>query len=207
VVLCMSLKKKRFRGLAQNYPAMYKRTIPIMQHTLFLATQDHNSTRYISRMDTGYWQPVAQCKNPECFSGKPTFLPFPNLPTIEEAQPEWPVDDWKPFLICMHCGRGYNYSKDDVEWISANNKHGLREHHLIQFVELACAEKSCSLPIKVYLRLDDTISEKERIKLLETGSKGSACESGHPPAKPLHIFRSIFVSAIRRYRPSLVQAK
>jgi hypothetical protein len=202
----MSLKLKFLRGLAQNYPDVYKRPIPVMRHTLFLATQDPISARYISGMFTEYWQPVAQCKNPECFSGKPTFLPFPNLPTMSEAQPEWPVDDWKPFLICMHCGRGYGYSKDDVEWSSANNKHGLREHHLIQFVELACAEQSCGHPVKVYLRFDDTISEKERDKLLETGTKGSSCEAGHPPAKPLRVTRSLSVSAIRRYRPSVAQA-
>lgn len=158
-------------------------------------------------MFTGYWQPVAQCKNPDCFSGKPIFLPFPNLPTISEAQPEWPADDWKPFLICMHCGLGYTYSKDDVEWSGANNKHGLREHHLLQFVELDCAGQGCDQAVKVYLRLDDTTSEKDRDKLLETGTKGALCEAGHPPAKPLRVIRSLFVSAIRRYRPSLVQAK
>jgi hypothetical protein len=107
----------------------------------------------------------------------------------------------------MHCGRGYSYSKDDVEWSGANNKHGLREHHLLQFVELACAEQSCSLPVKVYLRLDDTMGEKDRDRLLETGSKGALCEAGHPPAKPLRVIRSLFVSAIRRYRPSVAQTK
>lgn len=174
---------------------------------IFLASEYSVSTLYSFDMFTGYWQPVAQCKNPDCFSGKPIFLPFPNLPTISEAQPEWPADDWKPFLICMHCGLGYTYSKDDVEWSGANNKHGLREHHLLQFVELACAGQGCDQAVKVYLRLDDTTSEKDRDKLLETGTKGAACEAGHPPAKPLRVIRSLFVSAIRRYRPSLVQAK
>ena len=158
-------------------------------------------------MLAGYWQPVVQCKNPECFSGKPTFLPFPNLPTMGEAQPEWPADDWKPFLICMHCGLGHTYSKEDVEWSGANNKHGLREHHSIQFVELPCAEKNCGLPVKVYLRFDNTMNEKDRDRLLETGTKGASCEAGHSPAKPLRVTRSLFVNAIRRYRPSVLQTK
>ena len=188
-------------------PRCTKGQFPLCDIPFFLATRNPISILYISAMLSEYWQPVTQCKNPECFSGKPTFLPFPNLPTMNEAQPEWPVEDWKPFLICMHCGRGYSYSKDDVEWSGANNKHGLRENHLIQFVELACAERSCSHSVKVYLRIDDTISEKDRNKLLETGSKGSSCEAGHAPAKPLRVTRSLNVSAIRRFRPSAAQAK
>lgn len=158
-------------------------------------------------MLTEYWQPLAQCKNPECFYGKPTLLPFPNLPTMTEAQPEWPADDWKPFLICMHCGQGYSYSKDDVEWSGANNKNGLREHHSLQYVELACADQSCAHSVKVYMRLDVTVSEKDRDKLLKTGTKGATCEAGHAPANPLRVTRSLAVGAIRRARPTVAQAK
>lgn len=154
-------------------------------------------------MLTEYWQPLVQCKNPECFSGKPTFLPFPSLPAMSEAQPEWPSDDWMPFLICRHCGVGYYYSRSDVEWSGANNKHGLRENQSIQLVELPCAGKGCGLLVKVHLSFDDTMNEKDRNRILETGSKGASCEAGHPPAKPLRVNRSLFVSAIRRHRPSV----
>ena len=152
-----------------------------------------------------YWQPVVQCKNPDCFFGKPTLLPFPGLPTMSEAQPDWPADDWKPYLICMHCGTGHIYSRPDVEWTGANNKNGLREHHQIQLVELPCADKTCNHPVKVHLSFDDTLHEKDRDRMLETGAKGAVCEKGHPPAKPLRISRSLFVSAIRRPRTAVTQ--
>jgi|HubBroStandDraft_6_1064221.scaffolds.fasta_scaffold482940_2 hypothetical protein len=162
---------------------------------------------YNFHMSSEYWQPIVQCKNPECFSGKPTFLPFPNLPTMNEAQPDWPADDWQPFLICMHCGIGHIYSRDDVEWSAANNKNGLRENQLIQYAELKCAQKTCGHPVKVYLKFDDTMNDKDRDRMLETGTVGATCEQGHPPAKPFRIIKSLFVSAIRRYRPTVLQAK
>jgi hypothetical protein len=57
------------------------------------------------------------------------------------------------------------------------------------------------------LSFDDTMNERDRNRILETGSKGASCEAGHPPAKPLRVNRSLFVSAIRRHRPSVTLSK
>jgi hypothetical protein len=150
----------------------------------------------IAGMLLGYWQPVVQCKNPECFFGKPTFLPYPNLPRKTEDPPNWPEDDWKAFLICRHCGHGDTYSKEDVEWGGGQNKNGLPNNSLVLYVELQCAEKCCPLPVRLYLGCDDSKRDKHRDSALLKGSVRAMCEAGHVPKRPLSVIRSIFVNRI-----------
>jgi hypothetical protein len=138
-------------------------------------------------IDLGYWQPIVRCKTPDCTFGKPTFLPYPNLPKITEDQPEWPTDDWQPFLICKHCGRGYSYSKIDVQWGSNQNKHGLPENNSVLYIGLKCAGKNCEFPVEVYLGFDISKNEKRRNALLESGAVTAVCKNDHPPVEPLEI--------------------
>ena len=145
-------------------------------------------------MSQGYWQPIVHCKNPECFFGKPTFLPYPNLPQVAEAQPEWPADDWTSFLICRHGGHGYHYTKADVEWSSSQNKNGLPGTNLVLYVELRCAQKDCALPVKIHLGFDDSMKDRHRDGMLEKGIDGATCEAGHAPAQPRNVIQSKFVN-------------
>jgi hypothetical protein len=144
----------------------------------------------------GYWQPVVHCKNPECFFGKPTFLPYPGLPQKTEDQPQWPAEAWQAFLICRHCGHGDRYSKQDVEWGAGQNKNGLPETNLVLYVELECAQKGCEHPVKLYLGCDDSKRDKQRDTVLQKESSKAACETGHGPRRPLHVLQSIFVNRI-----------
>ena len=144
----------------------------------------------------GYWQPIVRCKNPDCTFGKPTFLPYPNLPKITEGQPAWPKDDWRPFLICKHCAHGYNYSKMDVEWGNSSNRNGLPEYNQVLYIELRCAQKDCKSPVKLYLGFDDSKKEKHRNKILERGNSNAVCAKGHSVAEPLCVLESKSVQLI-----------
>jgi hypothetical protein len=137
----------------------------------------------------GYWQPIVRCKTPDCFYGKSTFLPHPNLPEMTELQPEWPPDTWKPFLICKYCGRGYHYSKKDIEWTSSQYESGLPDNDLMLCAELRCANKDCELPVKVYLGSDICKKIRETNSRLKEGNNGAVCEAGHAPAEPLDVMQ------------------
>jgi len=179
-MFCCYCKKSRKGGLSEASAGVYNLS-PESNNA-----QNNGRNRSIM-IDLGYWQPIVRCKTPDCTFGKPTFLPYPNLPKITEGLPEWPTDDWKPFLICKHCGHGYSYSKTDVEWGSNSNKNGLPENNSVLYIGLECAEKSCESPVEVYLGFDVAKTEKHRDKLLESGALSAVCVKGHSPAEPLAV--------------------
>jgi hypothetical protein len=140
----------------------------------------------------GYWQPIVRCKTANCLHGKPTFLPFPDLPEVTNTRPDWPPDDWRPFLICKHCGKGYSYSKTDVEWGNSSNKNGLPDNNSVLYIGLKCAEEDCDSPVTVYVGFDIAKDLKDRNRLLDSGSIDALCKKGHPPAEPLNVIWSEF---------------
>ena len=118
----------------------------------------HSSNRSVQFLDVqdGYWQPVVRCKTPECTDGNPIYLPLPDLPETHEGQPNWPAENWHPFLVCKYCGFGYHYYAKDIEWTNTHYFTGLPDNDLMLLAELLLRQPDCEQLIKSLLALRRT---------------------------------------------------
>lgn len=99
------------------------------------------------------WVPTVHCKNPTCIL-PPIFLPYPNLPVTALHQPDWPKGDWKAFVVCLICGRGYEYLAPHVVWGNpGSTTWTLDSTTAVYCIEFPCDLKSCGIPVKVYARI------------------------------------------------------
>ena len=143
-----------------------------------------------------YWTPVVRCKTPGCAEGNPIYLPHPDLPESTEPRPNWPPEDWHPFLVCKYCGRGYRYSAKDLEWLSTHYWRGLPDNDLMLLAELRCAQPGCPHLVKVYLGSDVRKKIREVNGKLKTGIVDATCDAGHPPADPLDADQIVSIDEV-----------
>jgi hypothetical protein len=126
-------------------------------------------TVYNLRM-LGYWMPYVRCKTAGCYAGKHMPLPYPSPPKITLNQPSWPTDAWQPVLICRHCELGYVYTAQNVGWESFHKPTRAPHDNFLAY-ELKCAQKDCSLPVKLYAGIPATISTRDMDTRLESESR------------------------------------
>lgn len=143
----------------------------------------------------GYWMPFLRCKTPNCFQGNPIFLPYLNPPEGSLNQPEWPPNPWKPFLICKHCGRGYEYRAQDVDWHTSPTQT-LPPDIFVLYIELKCAQEDCEFPVKLYLYSDSAMTTADRDSKLKSGSTRAKCQEGYVYHAPLEIAQVKIASEI-----------
>jgi len=142
-----------------------------------------------------YWIPTVNCKNPDCLFGKPTFLPYPSQVVVSPNHPNWPEDGWKAFLVCQHCGHGYEYTAQDVRW-GGNANPGLPPHNIFVCVEVKCAQKDCEFPLKIYMFVGEDVPKKTVHEKVLGGSSKASCQKGHTQAFPATVVKTTTVHRI-----------
>jgi hypothetical protein len=98
------------------------------------------------------------------------------------------MDAWKPFVICKHCGLGYERTARDVEWHSSPTPY-LQPEMFVLYIEMRCDQKDCKFPVKLYLNSDSAMTKTDRDAKLESGSRNARCEAGHAPVEPLAVIQ------------------
>src|SRR4051794_26777329 len=98
-----------------------------------------------------YWSPVIVCHNPDCKG--PIRLPYSNLLKIEDDRPMWPTGTFRVTFVCHWCGRGFEYSAQDVHWATFETPGPSQDHSELDafYCEFECDHEDCKKKARHYM--------------------------------------------------------